>query len=130
MGTSISGKASGVFEYPSRSEAYWEMLPQSCYCKLSIRIHRNDILSTCFSDVSVNNFNVTGRKNAECFTASTCLNNLSYVDNMVLSAASVGVLHRLFNRWQASAAEHIIFNTDNTVCMVITPGRSKVRHTC
>ena len=64
-----------------------------------------------------------------CYVHDKCINSLSYADDMVLIAPTVGSLQTLIATCEAYAREHdIVYNTTKTECMVVPPKNSKVQY--
>ena len=61
-----------------------------------------------------------------CHVANTCINHLSYADDMVLLAPSVRSLQRLLDVCSAFALNSdIIYNTKKSVCMIVWPKKAR-----
>ena len=63
-----------------------------------------------------------------CYAGGTCINSLSYADDMVLLAPTVTALQTLLEVCRAYAGLHdIVHNTKKTLCTLVRPKQSQGR---
>lgn len=61
-----------------------------------------------------------------CYVSGTCVNSISYADDMVLVAPTLSALQKLVDTCNIYAAPHdIIYNTTKTVCMLVRPRQAR-----
>lgn len=63
---------------------------------------------------------------AGCYVGSTCINNVSYADDMVLLGPSVGAIEQLLATCETYARDHgLVYNPTKSEVMVFTAGKIK-----
>ncbi|KAI8439007.1 hypothetical protein MSG28_011306 [Choristoneura fumiferana] len=66
---------------------------------------------------------------AGCYVGSTCINNVSYADDMVLLGPSVGAIEQLLATCETYARSHgLVYNPTKSEVMVFTAGKIKPYH--